>query len=540
MKKRLRILLLLIPAVALAFSVYIDSTDQRTDGSQLWDIWFTIGGISSNDTVRVFIDAATESGEKLNCVTLSGDYPKVCGPGSYHIVWDFGIDVPNREFYYNGIQIGVAATKTNITPGQCGFCLAAGDTFSTEYGSSIVQTCDGGYAMSGEMTNWNYNSMGLLAVKLGFYSDLDWARVVADTSFGHSIVETADSGYVVTGEKWEYGEFKSDLFLIKFAYDGDLEWATTVGDSNLECGYWVIQTSDGGYAVTGFTSSYGAGSSDLFLVKFDSAADVEWARTVGAEAHDCGYSLVQASDDGYLVAGYTGLFGGNNSLLLVKFNSAGDLEWARVVDNTSYETWGYSVIQTSDNGYAVAGFVTNIWTTSPATPFLLKLDSSGIMEWGLTLNSPVYPDYGPNCDVVQADDGGYVLASTGMDTVGGSYRSKTLLTKINSSGLLDWASEIYGRGWGVGYGQLIHTTDDGYVVFGDDYVYNDRDLFLAKFDSHGNTCCAESTYVQILDFSPDLLDITPLVTDVVPHVHDVTDSLIIYEVYPPITEICTE
>ena len=92
---------------------------QRRDGSQLWDIFFAIDGIADTDSMQIFLTAFTQSGETLDCYSLTGDYPFAVGSGSFHIIWDIGADVPNREFYSDSIVIKLAAARAGIVPGYC-------------------------------------------------------------------------------------------------------------------------------------------------------------------------------------------------------------------------------------------------------------------------------------------------------------------------------------------------------------------------------------------------------------------------------------
>ena len=122
---------------------------------------------------------------------------------------------------------------------------------------------------------------------------------------GGSFVQTTDGGYFVAGYTGSFGAGDRDLFLVKFSSSGSLEWAEAVGGTLIDLGYSVIQTTDGGYAVTGYTGSFGVGYTDLFLVKFDYTGSLDWSRVVGGTSYDNGNSVIQTTDCGYIVTGYT-------------------------------------------------------------------------------------------------------------------------------------------------------------------------------------------------------------------------------------------
>ncbi len=207
---------------------------------------------------------------------------------------------------------------------------------------------------------------------------LTWTKTVGGTDWewGNSVAPTTDGGYIVTGWTTSFGAGYYDLFLLKFNSSGDLTWAKTVGGARDDWGYSVAPTSDGGYIVTGLTSSFGVDWDDLFLVKFDSSGDLTWTKTVGGTDWEWGNSVAPTTDGGYIVTGLTTSFGaGYYDLFLVKFNSSGDLIWAKTVGGTDSD-WGNSVAPTSDGGYIVTGG-TQSFGTGWGDLFLGKFSSSG-------------------------------------------------------------------------------------------------------------------------------------------------------------------
>ncbi|MEO0210425.1 MAG: hypothetical protein ABIN66_01065, partial [candidate division WOR-3 bacterium] len=136
---------------------------------------------------------------------------------------------------------------------------------------------------------------------------------------------------------------------------GQFLFAKTYGGTSGDYAYSITQTSDGGYAVAGRTESFGAGSWDFLVLKLNPDGSLAWARTFGGTIDDYAYSITQTSDGGYAVAGYTTSFGaGNVDFLVLKLNPDGSLAWARTFGGTN-DDYAYSITQTSDGGYAVAG-----------------------------------------------------------------------------------------------------------------------------------------------------------------------------------------
>lgn len=133
------------------------------------------------------------------------------------------------------------------------------------------------------------------------------------------------------------------------------EWDRTFDGSGDDWASSVRQTSDGGYVLAGSTNSFGAGGDDFWLVKTDAQGNKEWSRTFGGSSSDLAYSVQQTSDSGYILAGYTWSFGaGSKDFWLVKTDVAGNKEWDRTFGGLVSDR-AYSVQQTADGGYILAG-----------------------------------------------------------------------------------------------------------------------------------------------------------------------------------------
>jgi uncharacterized delta-60 repeat protein len=398
-------------------------------------------------------------------------------------------------------------------------------------GYSVIQTTDGGYFIAGYTHSFGAVDSDLLLVKLNSTGFLEWAETVSGTDYdcGCSIVGETDGGYAVAGYTNSYGAGSFDLFLIKFDYTGSLEWAKAVGETGYDCGRSVVRTTDSGYVVTGYTNSFGAGNHDLFLVKFSSSGTVDWAKTVGGTDFDFGHSVDQTTDGGYVVAGYTNTYGtGNYDLFLVKFDFTGSLEWVKTVGGTGID-FGRSVVQTTDSGYAVAGMTTS-FGAGYYDLFFVKLSSTGSVQWARAVGGM---DNDEGYSVVQTSDRGYVVAGY-TNSFGAGY-SDLFLVKFNSSGSLDWAKVFGGTIIDQGY-SVIQTTDGGYAVTGHTASFGagDNDLFLVKFDTDGNTCIGEYVSPTVTDVSPSVVSVSiPFlsISEVAPTITDVA---------PTVTDICTD
>jgi len=180
-------------------------------------------------------------------------------------------------------------------------------------------------------------------------------------------------------------------------------WSQTYGGKNMDVGRSLVETSDGGYAIAGHTTSYGVGSHDFWLVKIDSNGNMEWNRTYGGAEPDRAYSLVETSDRGYAIAGGS---------RLVKTDEYGNMEWNKTIGGSAY-----SLVEASDGGYALAGEISTIVMGS--TDFwLVKTDGYGNEEWNQTYEGT--SEEGA-FSLVVTSDGGFAIAGYTTSFGAGSY-----------------------------------------------------------------------------------------------------------------------
>jgi len=193
---------------------------------------------------------------------------------------------------------------------------------------------------------------------------------------GKSLIQTSDGGYAIAGITISFGAGKADVYVVKLDTNGNLQWTKTIGGPKDDWGSSLIQSSDGGYAIAGTTGSFGAGKADVYVVKLDTNGNLQWTKTIGGPKDDWGSSLIQSSDGGYAIAGYTISFGaGGDDVYVVKLDASGNLQWTKTIGGPK-DDWGSSLIQSSDGGYAIAGF-TYSFGAGEKDVYVVKLDKNG-------------------------------------------------------------------------------------------------------------------------------------------------------------------
>ncbi len=264
---------------------------------------------------------------------------------------------------------------------------ANGDTlWSKTYGGtdddegySVQQTNDGGYIVTGSTLSFGAGSDDVYLIKTDASGNMVWNKTYGGTNIdiGNSVRQTKDGGYIVAGETYSFGVGGFDIYLLKTDANGNEVWNETIGGGADDNGTAVQQTSDNGYIITGITASFGAGNYDAILIKTDANGTVNWSRTYGGTSGDESYSVQQTKDGGYIFGGYTSSFGfGNFDAYVIKTKSNGDTIWTKVYGGTDYDA-ANSVLQTNDGGYIIAGYSNILNAGGNEEIYLLKTDVNG-------------------------------------------------------------------------------------------------------------------------------------------------------------------
>ncbi len=286
-----------------------------------------------------------------------------------------------------------AASMWEATYGGTGNDIGTGETF---------QTSDGGYAISGDTNSSGAGGVDFWLIKIDAFGNMEWNKTYGgalDETSGE-MCQTTDGGYALAGGTYSFGAGDSDFWLVKTGADGKSYWGKTYGGAGYEYAMSVVQTFDRGYALFGVTESFGAGGQDFYLVKTDEDGNMQWSNTYGGTADDYGTSVVQTSDGGYAIAGYTYSFGaGNNDYWLVKTDSSGNMLWNKTYGDTGMEGT-YQMRQTSDGGYAMSGYTTSFGGLGA---YLVKTNATGDMQWNKTCGAAI------GNSIIQTADGGFAI-----------------------------------------------------------------------------------------------------------------------------------
>jgi alpha-tubulin suppressor-like RCC1 family protein len=369
---------------------------------------------------------------------------------------------------------------------------------------SIQKTTDNGYIIAGETENFGAGDFDVFLTKVDSNGTALWSKAYGSTGkeYAHSLKQTFDGGYVVVGQKERTTQGTWDIFMLRVNSNGDTLWTKTYGGTNvndLDIGYSVDQTTDGGFIVTGHTWSYGLAFGDIYLLKTDSTGQAQWAKTYGGSVGgDVARSVKQTADNGFIIAGMTQSFGaGGIDIYIIKTNNLGDTLWTKTFGGSGQD-YAWSVIQTLDGSYAITGY-TQSFGAGNADMFLLKLSNSGAIQWSKTYGG-TNADWGQQ--LIQTNDLGYAIL--GHTNSFGAGSDDIYLIKTDSTGNLSWSKTFGGSLSEQGY-SLQQSNDNGFIITGTTSSFSGNYIYLIKTDALGKSNCNESTQNSIVNnFSPQV------------------------------------
>ncbi|UCH61946.1 MAG: T9SS type A sorting domain-containing protein [Fidelibacterota bacterium] len=292
-------------------------------------------------------------------------------------------------------------------------------TFGGSYSDksySVQQTTDGGYILAGETESSGAGKADAWLIKTDASGVVTWEQTFGGSDFDNfiEVQQTADGGYIAAGQTYSDVQGVADGWLIKTDASGVAAWTKTFGGADTSMFFSVKQAADGGYIVVGYTESTGEGKKDIWLIKTDAAGETSWAETFGGSDDDIGYSVIQTSDGGYLVAGETEIRTYGYDAWIIKTDASGILEWQKTI-----EDWldaAYSVRQTADNGYIIAGYGYIGWSYDNYV--LVRMDALGEVLWNQFSLGAYGDDQAFTVDLT-ADGGCIVVGYTASFGVGG-------------------------------------------------------------------------------------------------------------------------
>lgn len=298
-----------------------------------------------------------------------------------------------------------------------------------DYGYSVAITDDYGYIIAGATNSSGSDANDMYLIRTNVSGDTLWTQTIGGpgNEAGISVAPTDDGGFIVVGYTDSYGAGGKDVYLVRTDSAGDTLWTRTYGGASDDIGTKVIPTPDGGYIISGSTESSGAGGVDVYLIKTDASGNITWERTYGGPQDDSGESLALADNGDFIVAGYTSSFGsGPFDMYLVRANAVGDTVWTRTYGGGGWD-YGHAIAATTYGGFVIAGRTD--WFGNGPDIYLVKIDDAGDTLWTRSYG-------GANIDrgytVAATYEGGCFVAGFTMST--GSGFADLYVVKVDING----------------------------------------------------------------------------------------------------------
>lgn len=370
----------------------------------------------------------------------------------------------------------------NTCSAQITFQKTFGNGTDWNYGYSVEQTNDFGYIMTGYTLN-AVTGQDIYLTKTDVNGDTLWSKIFggAEYEVGYNVHQLLDGGYVIAGGTTSFGSGDMDVYVIRTDISGDLMWSKTFGGAEFDNAQSIQETTDSSFIIAGWTMNFGAGEEDVYLIKINVEGELLWSKTFGRTKIDKGFSVSETTDGGYIIAGYSqSLDPSGYDVYLIKTDVNGDSLWTKTIRSTGYD-FSYSVKQTSDGGYIIAG-------SSSFQSYLIKTDENGNIIWTKTYGGEYFY---LSAFVEQTSDGGYIMG-------GKNYYFGDELTDFNLAFLIKTNSEgdtLWTRTYEGTHDQAIfgvdQTQDHGYILAGQSFFdFAGYKSYLIKTDSNGNTACS--------------------------------------------------
>ena len=307
---------------------------------------------------------------------------------------------------------------------------------------------------------------------------------------GRSVQQTTDGGYIIAGSTSSGGAGSSDVYLIKIDSLGNFLWSKTYGGTDSDNGVRIISVSGGNYLLAAKTKSWGPGIptySNNLLVKVDASGNVLWAKVYGTTTRQIAVDVIEDINGDYIAGAWNAP--GDDPLVFKVNGTNGNLIWDELVMDNTGDNQIEEVIPTpSGQGCIIVGSSNgtggNMWD-----PYIAEIDGNGTLVWAKYINGntgsrPVEQTK----KAIRTVSGGY--ANVGIEeTVGGAGQYSGLIVVYKSNGDFSWARAFDTPGSGADESayDVTQDEDENFYITGKSTVGGGgKNLFVVKYDKSGN------------------------------------------------------
>lgn len=299
----------------------------------------------------------------------------------------------------------------------------------------------------------------------------------------NKIVELSN-GYIVAGSTASFGAGSSDALIVKFNNQGTIQMINAYGGINDDAASAIIKNNENNFLIAGYSASFSAwpgDSADIFIVKIDSSGNILWSKNYRAIGKDSATCIIQLADSNYLICGISSSFGaGNEDAFLLKIDTAGNEIWS-LTYGTSGADFAYSVTEDNNGNLYVTGKTSGSPLVGNVT-LLFKTNPTGSLLWSKTMNL-AYSYSVRDCwgqDINNAYNNNIIIAGTvGKFTL---MESAPFALTVDSSGNVVWCKRYSNyTGQGVKGCSIKKITPSGYFL-----AAHTSSTSYHKIDQNGN------------------------------------------------------
>lgn len=518
-------MLFMCPAMCFEISIDNERTCQRNDGTKLVDIHYSLSALAPLTGINIEIHPVTSSGETLMCATFiePSDTGHIASEGEKHIVWDFGTDVPDREFYDDRVKFVLMASAPGIDPFHCTwpFCITFGGDRS-DNGVAIERFPDSTYLIISDTRSFavSDSAANILMSGLNHHGYIEWSNILDLPRYEYAVdlVANEDGSAIVYSYTNTFSDF-DDILVFKISDAGDAVWGNLISShrSTFEIASGMVEISDGSQLLC-YNSS-----SSLCIVKINDDGVIEWATMTRNMLSAQPFGITPLDDGGFVVAYRT-----PDQPAVSKYDSDGNHIWSiKILYDRLVRM--FAATELNDGNILVGGTLGDF----DYNAFYLRISDLGeLMSAKVQLGGIGMATVSAEA----ADDGGYYLAQIDSMSINVMYINPTDDLPVWSE-RFDWISNETSD---------LELFENELLLLGHTLptYWPTADIFAVRMQADGFSCCSESRIADVRDITDSLtiMDYHPAIIDWTDSliIREITDSLEIYNVMPEYHRICPD
>jgi hypothetical protein len=346
-----------------------------------------------------------------------------------------------------------------------------------DLGKAVLEYSNGDLYIAGSTQSSGAGGKDVFIIKTDKNGNKIWSKTIGGAADDEAmeIIRSSDGGLLIIGYTASYGAGGTDVFLIKIDTSGALLFQKYFGGAGNELGEDILQTADGNYMINGVTNSSGSGLRDVYIIKVNASGTLLWSKTFGGTADDGGSSLCNADSGNVMLFNYTDNYGAlNRDMYVIKISSTGDSLNSWLYGGAEYEE-AQSIERTTDGNFLLFGHTAS-YGHIDHNMYGLKISGNGTVLWQNNYGGTIHDggEHGKQCN-----NGGYILAGRSF-SFDDNFFEQMYLVKTDEAGNTQWQKNIGGANDDAAYNMT--ETNDAYLLVGNtkSITNGNNDVFLVK------------------------------------------------------------